>query len=89
MSIADIIKEITVQDEFFDTLACQNELLAGIWADKPNNFILNCMAKRDDIYKVLRLICIHCVVNNGFKTALLETYKREIIRVNNSKHLIS
>ena len=31
--------------------------------------------------KVLRLICIHSVVNNGFKPPLLETYKREIIRV--------
>ena len=28
----------------------------------------------------MRLICIHCVVNNGFKPALLEAYKREVIR---------
>ena len=51
MNIAEIIKEITVQDEFFDTLTCQNELLACIWPDKPNNYILNCMARREDIYK--------------------------------------
>ena len=29
----------------------------------------------------MRLICIHCVVNSGFKPPLFETYKREIIRV--------
>lgn len=52
MKIAEIIKEITISDEFFDTLTCQNELLAGIWSDKPNNYILNCMARLEDIYKV-------------------------------------
>lgn len=81
MNMAETIKEITMQDEFFDTLTCQNELLAQIWTDKPNSFVLNSMARCDDIYKVLRLICIHCVVSNGLKPALLEAYKREIIRV--------
>ena len=52
MSIAGIIKEITVQDEFFDTLNCQSELLAGIWSDKANTYILTCMARGEDIFKV-------------------------------------
>ena len=51
MNIAEIIKEITVQDEFFDTLNCQSELLAGIWLDKPNNYIINSMSRGEDIYK--------------------------------------
>lgn len=57
MNIAEIIKEITVQDEFFDTLNCQSELLAGIWLDKPNSYIINSMSRGEDIYKarILRL----------------------------------
>jgi hypothetical protein len=31
--------------------------------------------------KILRLICLHCQANSGFKQPLMETYKREIIRV--------
>lgn len=80
MSIAEILKDITVQDEFFERLQCQNELLASLSVDKPSNYIMNCISQGDDLYKVLRLICIHSVANNGFKQPLLETYKREIIR---------
>ena len=81
MTITEILKDITVEDEFFERLHCQNELLAGMSVDKPNTYIISCMSQGEDLFKVLRLICIHCVVNNGFKQPLLETYKREIIRV--------
>jgi hypothetical protein len=81
MTVTEILKDITTQEEFFERLVCQNELLAGMWVDKPNTYIVSCMSKGDDIFHVLRLICIHCVVNNGFKQPLLEAYKREIIRV--------
>lgn len=86
MTIAEIIKNITMDDEFFERLQCQTELLAGIFVDKANSYIINCMNKGDDIFKVLRLICIHCVVNNGFKQPLLETYKRELIRAYGFKY---
>ena len=81
MTIAEILKGITVQDEFFERFQCQNELLDGMSVDKPNVYILSCISQGDDIYKVLKLICIHCVANSGFKPPLIETYKREIIRV--------
>lgn len=83
MTIAEIIKELTMSDEFFEKLHCQNDLLAGLSGDKPNSYIINSMSRGEDIYTVLRLICLHCSVNNGFKTSLLEIYKREIIRVRN------
>ena len=38
------------------------------------------------MFKILRLICIHCIVNSGFKPQLLETYKREIIRAYGFKY---
>lgn len=82
MTVAEILKDITLQDEFFERLQTQNELLVTKdWYDKPNTYIMSCMGRGEDIYKVLRLICIHCIANNGFKPALSETYKRELIRV--------
>lgn len=54
MSIAEIIKELTLLDEFRDTLNCQSELLAGnVWLDKPNTHILTCMSRGEDVYKVI------------------------------------
>jgi len=81
LTIRDIIKEITLEEQFFEKLQCQNELLAGMSGDKPNSLILNAISRGEDVYMVLRLICLHCIVNNGFKLPLLETYKREILRV--------
>ena len=52
MTITEILKDITVEDEFFERLHCQNELLAGMSNDKVNNYILACMSQGDDIYKV-------------------------------------
>jgi hypothetical protein len=56
MNVTEIIKEITVDDQFFDLLHCQNELLAGLSIDKPSTYIMSCMSKRDDIYKVFFLL---------------------------------
>ncbi len=52
MTITEILKDITVEDEFFERLHCQNELLAGMSNDKVNNYILACMSQSDDIFKV-------------------------------------
>ena len=52
MTITEIIKQITVEDDFFDKLHCQNELLAGLSNDKPNNYIMSSISKGDDMHKV-------------------------------------
>ena len=60
MTIAELVKEITVQDEFFEKLVCQNELLSGLSIDKPNNYIINCISRGDDLYKVYFLVYFCC-----------------------------
>lgn len=52
MTIAEIIKEITVQDEFFEKLQCQNDLVSGQSGDKPNGHVLNAIGRGEDIYMV-------------------------------------
>lgn len=52
MTIAEIIKEITVQDEFFEKLQCQNDLVSGQSGDKANSHILNAIGRGEDIYMV-------------------------------------
>jgi vacuolar protein sorting-associated protein 33A len=80
ITITEVLKSITSEDEFMDKLQCQDEFLNSIEIDKPSSYILASIARGDPLLKVLRLICIHCFVNNGFKQTLLENYKREFIR---------
>lgn len=56
-------------------------MIRGLDAEKTHQLILSYIAQGFNFYKVLRLICINCIVNNGFKQKMLETYKRELIRV--------
>ena len=63
MTITEILKDITVEDEFFERLHCQNELLAGMSNDKVNNYILACMSQGDDIYKVACFNIYLAIVN--------------------------
>ena len=86
MTIAEIIKEATIQDDFLERLTCQNELLAGIYTDRPCPYIMAAICQCDDLFKVLKLICIHCIVNNGFKQPLFDTYKRELLRAYGFKY---
>ncbi len=60
MTIAEIIKEITIQDEFFEKLQCQNDLLTGQSGDKPNSHILNAIGRGEDIYMVSHFKFIFC-----------------------------
>ncbi|CAG5119015.1 unnamed protein product, partial [Candidula unifasciata] len=79
-SIAELIKEVTDSDEFLDSLRCQQELLHGLETDKVNPYIEDCIAREESLIKVLRLICIQSVCNDGLKPKILEHYKREIIQ---------
>ena len=52
MTIAEIVKEITSQDEFIEKLRCQSELMAGLFTDKPCTYIMAAMCQGEDLYKV-------------------------------------
>jgi hypothetical protein len=54
MIIAEILQDLTFADEFSEKLRCQSELLAGLWVDKPSTYILGCISKGDDFFKVNR-----------------------------------
>ena len=57
------------------------DFINGKDTDKPNSLIEDCIARKDDLFKVLQLICLQCQCNNGFKDKLLDYYRREIVQV--------
>ena len=58
-----------------------SELTHGIDTDKINPYIEDCIAREERLSKVLRLMCIQSICNDGLKPKVLDYYKREIIQV--------
>ncbi|XP_064620960.1 vacuolar protein sorting-associated protein 33A-like [Lineus longissimus] len=88
-SVAELIKEVTDTDEFLQCLRTQQEFINGIETDKPNPYVEDSIARREQLTVVLRLICIQSICNNGLKQKVLEYYKREIIQTYGYQHLIT
>ena len=62
-------------------LSTEQEFLNGIGTDKVHPFIEECVFRKRPLIRVLRLICLQCITNNGLKPKILDYYKREIIQV--------
>ncbi|KAK2161895.1 hypothetical protein LSH36_108g07122 [Paralvinella palmiformis] len=88
-SIAELVKEVTDSDDFMDTLRTQQEFINCIDTDKAHPYIEDCIAKQEDLIKVLRLICIQSYCNNGLKPKVLDYYKRELIQTYGFEHMIT
>ncbi|KAI2664098.1 Vacuolar protein sorting-associated protein 33A [Labeo rohita] len=80
-SIAELIKDITTSEEFFDSLTVEQEFMTGVDTDKVSTYIEDCIAQKDPLIKILRLVCMQSVCNNGLKQKVLDYYKREILQV--------
>ncbi|XP_038056680.1 vacuolar protein sorting-associated protein 33A-like [Patiria miniata] len=88
-SIAELVKERTDLESFMDSLQTQQEFMNGVDTDKVNNYIEECIAKREPLIKVLRLLCMQSVTNNGFKPKIYDFYKREITQTYGFEHIVS
>ncbi|XP_025089148.1 vacuolar protein sorting-associated protein 33A-like isoform X2 [Pomacea canaliculata] len=88
-TIAELIKEVTDSDPFIDALRCQQEFINGLETDKVHPFIEDCISKQEKLTKVLRLICIQSICNDGLKPKVLDFYKREIIQTYGFEHIVT
>ncbi|CAI5797213.1 sorting-associated 33A [Podarcis lilfordi] len=88
-SIAELIKDITTSEDFFDNLTVEQEFMSGIDTDKVNNYIEDCIAQKHPLIKILRLICLQSVCNSGLKQKVLDHYKREILQTYGYEHILT
>nr|CAH7720426.1 unnamed protein product [Callosobruchus chinensis] len=79
-AIAECIKEVTDSYDFLDYLQAEQEFLNCIEVDKPSPYIEQMIAQGKPLVKVLRLMCLQCIANSGFKPKVLEGYKRELVQ---------
>nr|XP_014339614.1 PREDICTED: vacuolar protein sorting-associated protein 33A [Latimeria chalumnae] len=88
-SIAELIKDITTSDEFFDNLTVEQEFMSGIETDKVSVYTEESITKKDPLIKILRLVCLQSVCNNGLKQKVLDYYKREILQTYGYEHILT
>jgi hypothetical protein len=65
--------------------------MAGLLAgnDIGTDYLEECINKQDPIEKILRLLCLTSVTNNGIKQKQYEFLKREIIQVREALDLLT
>ena len=68
-------------DDFMSYLSAEQEFLNGVGTDKVHPFIEESIFRKRPLVRVLRLLCLQCLTNNGLKAKVLDYYKREIIQV--------
>uniref|UniRef100_A0A8D0D367 VPS33A core subunit of CORVET and HOPS complexes n=1 Tax=Sander lucioperca TaxID=283035 RepID=A0A8D0D367_SANLU len=88
-SIAELIKDITTSEAFFDNLTVEQEFMTGVDTDKVNTYIEDCVAQKDPLIKILRLVSMQSVCNNGLKQKVLDYYKREILQTYGYEHILT
>ncbi|KAG9330157.1 hypothetical protein JZ751_027059 [Albula glossodonta] len=88
-SIAELIKDITTSEAFFDNLTVEQEFMTGVDTDKVNTYIEDCISQKDPLIKILRLVCMQSVCNNGLKQKVLDHYKREILQTYGYEHILT
>ncbi|KAF4113737.1 vacuolar protein sorting-associated protein 33A [Onychostoma macrolepis] len=88
-SIAELIKDITTSEDFFDSLTVEQEFMTGVDTDKVSTYIEDCIAQKDPLIKILRLVCMQSVCNNGLKQKVLDYYKKEILQTYGYKHILT
>ncbi|KAM4707633.1 vacuolar protein sorting-associated protein 33A [Discoglossus pictus] len=88
-SIAELIKDITTSEAFFDNLTVEQEFMSGFDTDKVNTYIEDCIAKKDPLIKILRLVCLQSVCNTGLKQKVLDYYKKEILQTYGYEHILT
>ncbi|XP_035234293.1 vacuolar protein sorting-associated protein 33A-like, partial [Stegodyphus dumicola] len=88
-SMAELVKEVTDSENFVNLLQTEQEFMNGLETDKINSHIEDCIAKQEPLIKVLRLICLQSLTNNGLKAKQLDYYKREIIQTYGYQHSLT
>lgn len=51
-----MIKERTDSEEFIENMKNEQEMILGMTTDKVHPYIEDCMARKDDIVKVIKII---------------------------------
>jgi hypothetical protein len=80
---------LTKDSSFPKRLEAEMSFLAGTNDSATEEYIEDCIGKQEPLVKVLRLLCLYSLTNNGIKPKQFEFYKREILQSYGFEHLVS
>eukprot|EP00047_Mylnosiga_fluctuans_P018839 m.75588 g.75588 ORF g.75588 m.75588 type:complete len:592 (-) comp7825_c0_seq1:65-1840(-) len=76
-------------DAFATLLETEQNLMASADPDKPCEYVEDCIGRKEDVSKVLRLMCLHSVLCGGLKRSVLEGYRRDFVQTYGHEHLVT
>eukprot|EP01102_Stenamoeba_stenopodia_P011988 TRINITY_DN372_c0_g1_i1.p1 TRINITY_DN372_c0_g1~~TRINITY_DN372_c0_g1_i1.p1 ORF type:complete len:619 (+),score=176.59 TRINITY_DN372_c0_g1_i1:181-2037(+) len=79
-NIAEKVLAVTKEKDFHRRLEAEQSLLVGAGPEVSSEYIEECISRQEPLVKVLRLLILQSLTNNGLKTKDLEFFKREIIQ---------
>ena len=88
-SIAELIKEKTDASSFLEFLQVEQELVNHQNIGRPLDFVEDAACQNLDMLKLLRIVCLQCVIGNGLKPKVLEHYRKLILQSYGQMHLSS
>uniref|UniRef100_A0A8C2PTC7 Vacuolar protein sorting-associated protein 33A n=1 Tax=Cyprinus carpio TaxID=7962 RepID=A0A8C2PTC7_CYPCA len=89
LSQTALLSCVSASEDFFDSLTVEQEFMTGVDTDKVSTYIEDCVAQKDPLIKILRLVCMQSVCNNGLKQKVLDFYKKEILQTYGYKHILT
>mmetsp|Transcript_14721 Transcript_14721/g.37457 ORF Transcript_14721/g.37457 Transcript_14721/m.37457 type:complete len:683 (-) Transcript_14721:54-2102(-) len=78
INVAEEIHRICNADDFHDRLEREQSVLLG--DEYADEYIEDCISKKDPLLKVLRLLCLQSLTKGGFKPKQLDFFRREILQ---------
>lgn len=88
-NIAETVLGVTRDPLFRQRLEAEQNLLALQDVDKSMDYIEECINKQEPLVKVLRLICLFSLTNNGLSEKQFNFLKKEILQTYGYKYLFT
>jgi hypothetical protein len=75
--LAELIKHTTIQSEFRQRWQLERSIVES---ESCLDVIEDLIASQYNVWRVLRLLCLHSITNGGIKTSKLDMFKREVVQ---------
>ncbi|RKO88216.1 Sec1-like protein, partial [Blyttiomyces helicus] len=87
--VTEEIRKFTMDSEFNYMLEVQQNFVAGILDKRHVDYIEELIDKQAPLHQMLRLLCLHSLVDGGLKPKYYDTFRREIVQTYGYKHTLT
>jgi len=88
-NIAEKVISVTRDPQFRKRLEAEQSMLAGVEPETALEYIQESINKQDSIVKVLRLLCLYSLTNNGLREKDYNLIRREILQTYGYRYLFA